>query len=412
MRRPPRVEILGTGDELVRGRGRDTNTPWIAAAATAAGCVVTGTRVVGDDPPALVAAMRAAAAGGADAVVVTGGLGPTADDCTRPAAAALLRVPLLPHAPSLRRLKGLWRRRGRPMPPSNESQALLPRGASVIPNPVGSAPGLRFDHRGTTFHCLPGVPREMEAMFLQSVLPRLRRLARGMASASRSLGVFGPSESEFGERIGDLMRRDVGVRVGTSVGDGIIQVHVHGTGKYAVEVPAVHAEILRRAGADAFSAEGLTLARTLVPRLLARGLTVSVAESCTAGLVAARLAEVPGVSAVFPGGVIAYANAQKTRLLGVPASLLAKHGAVSAPVAKAMAMGARKRFGTDFAVSITGVAGPDGGSAEKPVGLVWFAVAGPRGVEVVERRFTGNREFVRSIAANAALDLLRRAVLQ
>lgn len=403
----PRVAILGTGDELVRGRSRDTNTPWIAGAATEAGCRVVGTHVVGDDPRALAEAFRRCARG-ADHVVVTGGLGPTKDDLTRAMAARVLGVDLRVHGPSLRHIRALWSRRGRPMPESNAVQALLPRGARAIPNAMGSAPGFRFTLGAAVFHCLPGVPREMVPMFEEAVLPLLRRAARGNPTQTRRISLFGLSESEFGERVADLMGRERAVAVGTSVKDGVIRVSIHGQGAAAASVEAVHGEILRRVGPAAFSVGDESPGEVALAAARRAGLTLATAESCTGGLVAKRLTDAPGASDVVLGGVTAYANEAKVRLLGVSPDLLARHGAVSGPVAEAMARGARRRFAAGLAVAVTGIAGPGGGSPEKPVGTVWLGVAGPRGVRSVLHRFAGSRGFIRSIAANAALDLLRR----
>lgn len=408
--RPLRIEVIGSGDELVRGRSRDTNFPDIASLLTGLGHEVLGNRVVPDDGAAFARALRAAAAR-ADAVITTGGLGPTEDDRTRHAAAAALRAPLVEHGPSARRLRAIWRRRGLPMPRSNLLQALLPRGARAIPNRFGSAPGFRFALGRAEVFCLPGPPREMDPMLRAAVLPALRRLAGGTPrAASLFVSCFGLPESVLAERIADLMRRGRAVRVGTAVGEGVITISIHGTGDAADEVPAVQREVLRRLRPDAYAAGRVAPGEHLGRLLLDRGLRVAFAESCTAGLAAARLADLPGVSAALVGGVVAYEDAAKTRLLGVPASRIRRQGAVSAEVAEAMARGARRRLGADLAVAITGVAGPGGGSAEKPVGLVWFAVDGPGGTRTLRRRFPGDRSFVRGTAANAALDLLRRTI--
>ncbi len=407
---PPAAAIVASGDELVRGRSRDTNSPEIAAALSDAGWRVTALRVVGDDLPALGAALREATRR-ARAVIVTGGLGPTADDLTRVAVARLLRAPLEEHAPTLRRLRALWRRRGAPMPVSNRLQAAVPRGASVLPNPAGSAPGLRFTHGGAEVFCLPGVPREMRAMLAGSVIPALRRISPGTRAAAAWLSCFGVSESEAGERIADLMGRDRDVRVGTSVADGVLRIGVHGSGGAAADVAAVAGEVARRLEPHVFSRTGEDPGEATTALLRRLGLTAAVAESCTAGLVAARLADLPGSSSAFLGGVVAYADAAKRELLGVPAALLERHGAVSGEVAAAMARGARGRFRSDLAVAVTGIAGPDGATPTKPVGLVWLAVASARGVRAEERCWSGTRAHVRSVAANAALDLLRREAL-
>jgi nicotinamide-nucleotide amidase len=408
---PPRnaVEILATGDELVRGRGSDTNFAALARALGEEGFAVRGGRLVGDDLDDLVAALRAAAAR-ARVVVMSGGLGPTRDDLTREALARLAGAPLVEDAPCLRRLRALWRRRGLAMPPSNAVQALLPRGAVALRNRVGSAPGILLGLRGgARVFALPGPPRELLPMLEAEVLPRLRRLPGRVPSRTLHAGVFGMFESALGERLADLMDRDAAVKVGTAVKDGVITVSVHGEGPAARRAPAVHREVLARLGPAVFAADRSGLPEAALAALRRARATCAFAESCTGGLAAARLTEVPGASAALLGGAVTYADAEKERALGVPRALLRVHGAVSGPVAEAMASGIRERTGATLAVSVTGVAGPDGGSARKPVGLVWFGMAGPGGVRTVERRFTGDRAFVRALAANTALDLLRRA---
>ncbi len=398
-----RVEILGTGDELVRGRSRDTNFARIAGILSDLGHEVVGGRIVGDDLGDLVAALRDAARR-ADLVIMTGGLGPTADDLTREAAARLLKSPLIPHAPSLRRIRGMWRRRGLPMPPSNALQALHPRGSTVLPNGRGTAPGLRWRLGRSIVFCLPGPPREMEPMLRKCVIPALGR-AKG--TTTRYASVCGLPESIVGERLADLMARDRAVKVGTTAGEAVITVSVHGAAR---PVAAVHREVVRRLGEHVYAAERIPPGENLVRLLLKKRLTVAVAESCTAGLVAARLADRPGSSGALLGGVVAYSNDVKAKVLGVPKGLLRLHGAVSGPVAEAMAKGARFLANADLAVAVTGVAGPGGGTARKPVGLVWFAVADRRGVRSVQRTFGGGRDFVRIASASTAIDLVRRAV--
>jgi len=406
--RPARVFILSSGDELVRGLSRDTNFSEIAAAVTDAGLVVAGGGIVGDDGAELVRALRDAARH-AEAVILTGGLGPTPDDGTRAAAARLLRVPLAEHRPTRRRIEGLWRERGLPMPSANHLQARLPRGARVVPNPVGSAPGFRFRFRGAEVFCLPGVPREMRVMLARTILPALRRLGGG-ASRTLRVSAFGLSESTLAERLGDLFLREGDLTVGTGVDEGILTVTIHGRGPAARRARGHQRRILAGLGEDAYAPYRVPLGEFVTARLLERGLTAATAESCTGGLAARRLTDLPGASGAFLGGVVAYDNGVKRRALGVSAALLSRHGAVSGPVAAAMARGARKRTGADLAVAITGVAGPGGGTKAKPVGTVWFAVASKRGVVTVLRRLPGDRAFLRGLAANTALDLLRREI--
>ncbi len=408
---PVKVEVLGTGDELLHGRTRDANFALIAGLLSEAGHEVLGGRIVGDDAAAVAGAIREAAAR-ADAVVVTGGLGPTADDVTRDAAAALLGAPLVPHKFSLRIIRSSWKKRGLPVPGSSERQALLPRGAEFFFNRLGTAQGFGFRLGKAEVYCLPGPPREAEEMLLASVIPALRLIAKG---SPRSLTLFvsccGTSESAVGERIHDLMARGLPVRVGTTVSEGVVTISVHGTGRAARMVRAVHATILERLGEDVYAAERVRPGENLIRLLVRRKLTVASAESCTGGIVATRLTDLPGSSKAFLGGVTAYANAVKVKALGVPRNWIPGYGAVSGPVAEAMALGARKLTGADLAVGVTGVASPIVKKRPRsPVGHVWFAVADRHGVRSFERHIAGDRAFVRSAAGNIAIDLLRRAV--
>jgi nicotinamide-nucleotide amidase len=347
----------------------------------------------------------------ADAVVVTGGLGPTADDLTREAAARLLGRPLVRHLPTEARLRALWRRRGRPLPEGNLRQALFPRGAAVLPNPVGTAPGFAVKVGRVPLFCLPGPPGEMVPMLRRRVLPALRALRPGLPRVREAkITCCGVPESVVAERLGDLMDRDRPVAVGTTASGGVVTVRIHGSGAAAQGVAGTHREAVRRLGGDAFDPAGRSPAEALVALLARKGLTVATAESCTGGLVGGRITEAPGASAVFRGGVVAYENRVKESVLGVPRALLRKHGAVSAATAESMARGARRFLRADLAVAVTGIAGPGGGTRAKPVGLVWIAVADRRGAVSVSRRFPGDRPFVRALAVATALDLLRRRV--
>ena len=290
------------------------------------------------------------------------------------------------------------------MPPSNALQALHPRGSTVLPNGKGTAPGLRWRLRKAVVFCLPGPPREMEPMLRRQVLPVLKRKP---GTTTRYVSVFGLPESVVGERLGDLMARDRAVKVGTTAAEAVITVSVHGPARL---VRPVHREALRRFGDHVYAAERIAPGENLVRLLLKRRRTVAVAESCTAGMVAARLSDLPGSSGALLGGVVAYSNEVKAKVLGVPKRLLRLHGAVSGPVAEAMARGARRLTGADYAVAVTGIAGPGGGTKRKPVGLVWFAVADRRAVRSVSRSFGGGRDFVRAASAATAIDLVRRTV--
>ncbi len=407
--------VLSTGDELVRGRTLDTNTSEIARALAAEGVTVIGASLVGDDEPALVAAiLRAAEA--AEIVVLSGGLGPTVDDCTRAAAAraagvGLVRVPEIEAA-----LRERYAARRVHMAESNLLQAEVPEGAEILANRHGTAPGFRVRVGGAELFTLPGPPHEMRGVLAEEALPRIRALTGGGGRVvrTRTLETFGEREATVGELIADLMERGREPRVGTTAVRGIIRVVVHAEGaadEVAQQLDAAEAEIRRRLGAFVFGVDGATLEETTAALLLARRVTIATAESCTGGLLAGALTGTPGVSAVFPGGVVTYSNAEKTRLLDVPAELIARVGAVSEEVARAMASGVRSRFGTDIGVALTGIAGPDGGTPEKHVGLVHVALD-VRGA-VQHRRLTlpGDRALVRELAVKSALDLVRRALV-
>jgi len=409
-----RAFILSTGDELVRGRTQDRNAAEIARALSAEGLTVVGITVVGDHLDDLVAALRRAAHA-SDVVIMSGGLGPTEDDCTRAAAARAAGVSLIRDASLEAWLRARWAERGLPMPESNLRQADLPEGAEAVANGYGTAPGFRVTIDGAEVFALPGPPREMRGVLADEVLPAIRRLigATDRVVRTRTLETFGARESDLGERIADLMGRDDWPRVGTTAVRGTIRVVLHSEGPVA-EVEAGldrrEAEVRRRLGKLVFGQDGVTLGELVGERLIATGTTISFAESCTGGLVAGALTSVPGVSAVFPGSFVTYSNEQKVALLGVSVDLLDRVGAVSEDVARAMATGVRSHFGTDLGVAVTGIAGPDGGSADKPVGTVHLALASERGVTHRRVVLPGDRALVREIAVKCALDLVRRAL--
>jgi nicotinamide-nucleotide amidase len=400
-----RFETISTGDEIVRGRSRDTNGPWLALRAAEEGVLRTCHTEVGDDPEALAEAFAAAAAR-ADFVVVTGGLGPTEDDHTRAAAAAAAGVSLVEDPDLAASIVARYGARGQPVRESSLRQALLPSGARPLDNPVGTAPGFAFALGRAVLYCLPGVPHEMEVMFEAHVRTALReRRGPGGGGAFRSVATFGRPEAAVNDLIRDLMRAKE-PSVGVTADFGVIRVTVQAIGPGAeARAEETEAEVRRRLGDLVLAAR--TPEEAVAIGLRVRGVTLVTAESCTGGLVGSLLTRVPGISAHYLGGVVTYCNRLKTALLGVAEELLAARGAVSEEVARAMAEGARSRFGADLAVALTGVAGPGGGSPEKPVGLVFIALASPEGTEAVVRRFLPERDFVRRVAANTALDLVR-----
>jgi nicotinamide-nucleotide amidase len=396
------AEILAIGDELVHGAMLDTNSQWIATELEDAGLVVQRFTVASDEPANLRAALAEACAR-ADVVVTTGGLGPTLDDRTRDVIADLLGGPLSFHEASWLEIKGWLEGRRRPVPESNRRQAMMPPGAEVLANPIGTAPGFRVRLGRAVLFVLPGVPREMRTMLQQHVLPAVSVLPGLSPTARLWLRVLGPSEALLGERIAPFMVPGRNPAVGITASGGLLTVRVVATAANRAEAEAACAATaaeLRPLLGEWLFAEGTSeLHELIVHRFVAADLTLGLAESCTGGAIASRLVDVAGASAMFRGGVVAYSNESKQELLGVPAELLADHGAVSEPVAAAMAEGARARLGADVAVATTGIAGPAGGTAGKPVGTVCFALATAAGARAWTVRIPDlGRAFVRDRA--------------
>lgn len=413
----PLLAVLATGDELAHGRAVDTNSAAIARRFVERGWRVARLVVLGDDETALVSQLLELARD-CDAIVITGGLGPTLDDVTRHAVARAAGVELVRDEAVLQWLRELFAARQRPFVAANERQALFPRGAEVLANARGTAPGFHLRLSRARVFALPGPPREMLPMLETLVLPRLEReVRRALVLARRSLHLFGLTESAFAEGCGAWMARDAQPLVGVTAHEGVLTATVVARGHSDAQARAAADERVRdleqRFGEHVFSHAEPDLARVLAAELVARRLSIALAESCTGGLLAARLTSVPGISAVFSAGWVTYANAAKQRELGVPEELLERHGAVSAEVARAMAEGAARRARARLSIAITGIAGPDGGTPEKPVGLVWLAVSLDGRTRCEERRFVvPDRELVRAFAVNTALDLARRAVLE
>lgn len=417
-RRPARVVVIAVGSELLALGRADTNSPHIAAVVQQNGLQVIGTAVVGDDDGDLTAAIGQALAR-ADLVVCTGGLGPTDDDRTRDIAAAVVGVPLHEDAAVVATIRERFSRRGLIMPEINRRQAMVPAGATVVPNTRGTAPGLWLAAGERALLLLPGPPREMVPMLEHALAAHIVPRWGGGLIARRALVVAGRSESWVDERVQPIYGpwRDESVPVATTIlaSLGTVELHLscHGHDEAALtaRLDGAVAALADALGPDLVSSEGRSLEQTVGDLLIARRWRVAVAESCTGGLITTRLTDVAGSSAYVDRAVVSYSNAAKVDALGVPDALLASHGAVSEPVAAAMAEGVRARAGVDVAVAVTGIAGPGGGTAEKPVGLVCFAVAGRRGTDVRTSRFTGDRAVIRSLAATSALDQLRRYVV-
>ncbi len=405
------VEILATGDELLTGQCVDTNSVWLMDRLWDLGLMVRRKTLVGDDRADLVAAIQETT-GRADVVVMSGGMGPTEDDLTSESVAAVLGVPLELHQPSLEAIRERFRRFGRAFTPNNEKQALFPRGAEVIPNRYGTAPGFAVRVGRAELACFPGVPSELRGLAQDWLLPRIAARL-GDVPAAGMVKLFGVPESHADHAMRPIMDDPAfaGVRFGYRA--HWPEVHV----KWAVPPPdaagreeRIRARVLAIFGDQVFCEGKGELPELVVKRLADRGERVALAESCTGGLLAQLLTEVPGASAVLDVGVVAYANAIKEQVLGVGGDQLAAHGAVSEPVARAMAEGARRLGRATWGLGITGIAGPTGGTPEKPVGTVHLALAGPQGTEAVARLYRGDRVRIQRQAAFEALNMLRLAI--
>ena len=416
-----RIELITIGDELLLGFTIDTNAAHLARELAAVGVEIVRRATVGDAADDIAAAVREAL-DRTGAVVTTGGLGPTSDDLTKPAIAAVFGAEMVFDESIWQGLRALWASRGwaGEPPPANRLQAMVPRGAQVLTNRHGSAPGIWLeDGRGRWVAMLPGVPREMRGMLADELMPRIQaRSATGGAPpevlVSRALRTTGIAESALAERLGDLARSVEGLPVASLPGaDGVdLRVTARGLAEGAARAALDRAvgALRERVGPFAYGTDGADLAGVVLDAARARGYRVAVAESCTGGMLGARLTAVPGSSDVVLGGVIAYANAIKVALLGVPDADIREHGAVSEPVVRAMATGARRATGAEIGVAITGVAGPGGGTPEKPVGTVWIGVDVAGAVGARRATMVGDRDEVRRRAAQGALEMVRRAL--
>jgi nicotinamide-nucleotide amidase len=459
--------IISIGDELVLGQTVDTNSAWLSQQLAALGISVIAHATVGDDQEAIAREIRASARL-CDVLIVSGGIGPTPDDLTRQALAEVLRQPLELNAHWLRFLQEFFKKRGREMPEMNTIQAMIPHGAKIILNSCGTAAGIdaelkfpdylwpavakasdeylerMFGHKEvaerklreselgakiqkafgkgigekTRVFVIPGVPSEMKAMFTRDILPALQKESGGAVILSRTLHTFGLGESAVAQMLGDLMARKRNPTVGTTVANGIVSVRINSNfpsrEEAAVQLADTEKACQRALGDVIFGADDQTLPQVVGEMLKGRKQTVTTAESCTGGLLAKQLTDVPGSSAYFHRGWITYQDEAKTELLGVDPNHIKGHGAVSGAVVREMAVGAIKRAKADFGLAISGVAGPDGGSAEKPVGTVYIGIAfpmpgNPEAVEAHGRLFSfpGDREMVRDRSAKMALTMLR-----
>ncbi len=406
------VELLCVGTELLLGNILNTDARDLSRELTALGLNVRYHSVVGDNPERLKAA-AAIARERADVIITTGGLGPTCDDLTKQTLAEAFGKKLVFHPECAAQIQAYFARMGRQMTENNLQQAYLPEGCTVLDNAWGTAPGCAFESGGNFVVMLPGPPRECLPMFRERAMPWLARLSEGVIR-SRTLRVFGMGESEVESLLRDRMNELTNPTLAPYAKEGEVELRITAKAATAEEAGALIAPVEREVrallGRKVYGADVSGLEQVVLEGLKARGLTMGTAESCTGGLIAKRMTDLPGSSAVLKGGIVSYTNEVKANVLGVSRALLDEQGAVCAGVAEQMAEGARRVLGCDLAVSVTGVAGPDSDDRGNPVGLVYAALAAPEGVQVKElhlARAVEGRFWVRTMAANHALDLIR-----
>jgi nicotinamide-nucleotide amidase len=405
-----KASIVSIGNELLSGQTIDTNTTFLSSELLLIGIPVVSSYSVGDDTDAIVRAFNLASTD-ADIVLATGGLGPTDDDLTRQGLASFLGAELQLQTELLDRIQNLFNRRNIQMSDKNKIQAYIPTGAKALANNLGTAPGIIAEAQGRLLVALPGVPLEMKQMFAESVLPEFQRFAGTQAVVVRKLRCFGTGESNIAELLGPLMQRGKNPLIDCTAKYGIITLTITATAKdkdKAHQMAEKSERLLRnKLGELVYGTEEQTLAEVVGEKLARQKMTIAVAESCTGGTLAKLLTDIPGASRYFTHAWVTYSNTAKTGELGVPADLIEKYGAVSEQVAQAMAQGARKKARTDFAIGITGIAGPAGGTEQKPVGLVYISVDSDNSWDTKRCLFSQDRRFIRLRAAQTALNMLR-----
>ncbi|HEY6242607.1 MAG TPA: competence/damage-inducible protein A [Pyrinomonadaceae bacterium] len=408
------AEIIAIGSELLAPDRTDTNSLWLTEQLNRLGIEVKLKTIVGDDDARLEEAIKDATRR-SKVVITTGGLGPTEDDITRKITARALGRRLLLDENVLAEIKQRFQSFGVTMPERNSRQAMVIEDAEVLPNPNGTAPGMFLEHNGTAIVLLPGPPREMQPMFSNHVVSKLEQRSGSLRVVRRMLRVAGMGESAVDEKIAPVYTKYENPQTTILFNQSEIEIHLTARGRTEDEanqlLDRVVLEIEEQLGNAIFAFRGEKMEEVIGLKLAVGGYTLAVAESCTGGLLAERLTEVPGSSKYFIEGVVTYSNESKTRLLGVEPILLLEHGAVSGPVAEAMSEGMRNRAATDFALSITGIAGPDGGTEDKPVGTVFIAISSEAGTEHRRLKVPGDRNLIRWRATQAAMDLLRRRLI-
>jgi len=405
-----RASIVSIGNELLSGQTVDTNAAYLSENMLTIGIPVVSSYTVGDDTDSIIRSFNLASSD-ADLVLATGGLGPTDDDLTRQAFANFLGTELQLQKELLQKIQDFFDSRNRRMSAKNKIQAYIPAGAKALANNLGTAPGIMADVEGKLLIALPGVPSEMRKMFEESVLPELHGLAGRQAIVIRKLRCFGTGESNIAELLGPLMERGRKPLINCTAKHGVITLHIIATAKdktQAQQMAEKDEDLLRNIlGELVYGTGDQTLGEVVGEELAQQKKTISVAESCTGGYLAKLLTDIPGASRYFTHGWITYSNSAKTSELGVPPDLIEEYGAVSYRIAQAMAQGAKKRAAATFAIGITGIAGPTGGSERKPAGLVYISIDSDNRCETKRFVFSGGRDTIRLRAAQTALNMLR-----
>lgn len=409
-----RAEIIAIGSELLTPHRTDTNSLWLTERLNSVGIGVQLKTVVGDEEAILEESVRDAIKR-SEVIISTGGLGPTEDDITRKVFARVTGRQLTLDYEVLAGIRERFASRGYQMTPNNERQALIPQGAKVLPNPNGSAPGMKIEHEGKLIVLLPGPPRENQPMFVNHVMADLERMSRGVRIAKRVLKVTGLGESALDDMIAPIYQEYTNPSTTILFTDSEVEIHLTATAETSAIAEGIAEELTgkleEKLGYYVYSTTGESLEEVVGHQLRVKQLTIATAESCTGGLVAERLTRAPGSSDYFAGSIVSYSNDAKTRLLGIPEETIERHGAVSGEVAEAMARGVKERVGASIGVSVTGTAGPGGGTDAVPVGTVYIGLADD--VVTSNRRLVlpGDRHLVRWRSATAALEMIRRRYL-
>jgi len=405
-----KASIVSIGNELLTGHTVSSNTAYLGERLLSVSIPVISSYIVSDDIDSIVRSFNLAA-NDADIIVATGGLGPTGDDLTRQAFANFLGTELQLQNELMQQIQNFFTSRNRQMSEKNKIQAYIPAGSRAIVNNLGTAPGIMAETNGKLLIALPGVPKEMKQMFEEAVLPELEKLAAGQAVVMRKLKCFGTGESNIAELLGPVMQRDKNPLINCTAHCGVITLTIIATAEDKEKAQKISDEdekLLRdKLGKLIYGKEEQTLAEVVGEKLTQQGKTLAVAESCTGGLLSKLITDIPGASSYFTHGWITYSNSAKKKELGVPANLIEKYGAVSEQVALAMAQGARRKAEADFAIAITGIAGPTGSTEQKQVGLVYICVDSGEGTENIRFNFYKDRDFIRLRAAQTALNMLR-----